>query len=72
MAGRGRASSQKRQKEMARLEKRQQKAQRKQERKLGIGGKEESDLQDETLAEILANEDVDDTSENPSDTSKPA
>jgi hypothetical protein len=33
MAGRGRASSQKKQKEIARLEKRQQKAQRKQERK---------------------------------------
>ena len=35
MAGRGRASSQKRQKEMARQEKRQMKAQRKLERKKG-------------------------------------
>jgi hypothetical protein len=48
MAGRGRASSQKRQKEMARSEKRQQKAQKKQERKLGI--KPESDELDEETA----------------------
>lgn len=47
MAGRGRASSQKRQKEMARLEKRQQKAQRKQERKTNPQG--ESDSLDDML-----------------------
>jgi hypothetical protein len=46
MAGRGRASSQKRQKEMARLEKRQQKAQRKQERKLGPKGELEPNEDD--------------------------
>ena len=64
MAGRGRASSQKRQKEMARQEKRQLKAQRKQERKLGIG-KDESDEQTETLAEMLEGENQAETPETP-------
>ena len=40
MAGRGRSSSQKRQKERARLERRQEKAEKKQDRKKGIPGEE--------------------------------
>lgn len=45
MAGRGRASSQKRQKEMARLEKRQQKAQKKLERAAAGKTRESEELE---------------------------
>ena len=60
MAGRGRASSKKRQKEMARLEKRQLKAQRKQERKTA-----KQDEPQESDQSLIAADEAEDSSGTP-------
>jgi hypothetical protein len=65
MAGRGRTSYQKRQKEQLRLERRQAKAARKQERKLHKEAGLDSDIEENPYLAELAGEDSDDVPVDP-------